>query len=83
MSIAEVVFVLGPPGAGKGTQCARIKDNFGYIHLSAGFLIFLLLISVSAKSIYSCIIAVQFMLCRALARISLCSMKGRGGEDVT
>ncbi|XP_063685038.1 UMP-CMP kinase-like isoform X1 [Bolinopsis microptera] len=39
MSIAEVVFVLGPPGAGKGTQCTRIKDSFGYIHLSAGDLL--------------------------------------------
>ena len=32
----NVVFVLGGPGAGKGTQCQKIVDNFGYAHLSAG-----------------------------------------------
>ena len=31
-----VVFVLGGPGAGKGTQCARIVEKFGYTHISAG-----------------------------------------------
>lgn len=35
----KVVFVLGGPGAGKGTQCARIVENFGYVHLSAGDLL--------------------------------------------
>lgn len=34
-----VVFVLGGPGAGKGTQCKLISDNFGYVHLSAGDLL--------------------------------------------
>ena len=34
-----VVFVLGGPGAGKGTQCAKIVDEFGYKHLSAGDLL--------------------------------------------
>ncbi|KAL2319366.1 hypothetical protein Fmac_028335 [Flemingia macrophylla] len=34
-----VVFVLGGPGSGKGTQCANIVENFGYIHLSAGDLL--------------------------------------------
>ncbi len=32
----SVVFVLGPPGSGKGTQCAKIVEKFGYVHLSAG-----------------------------------------------
>lgn len=35
----KVVFVLGQPGAGKGTQCQRIVQNFGYVHLSAGDLL--------------------------------------------
>lgn len=35
----EVVFVLGGPGAGKGTQCSLIVENFGYTHLSAGDLL--------------------------------------------
>lgn len=35
----SVVFVLGGPGAGKGTQCANIVRDFGYVHLSAGDLL--------------------------------------------
>ena len=35
----DVVFVLGGPGAGKGTQCARIVEEFGFVHLSAGDLL--------------------------------------------
>lgn len=35
----KVVFVLGAPGAGKGTQCSKIVDEFGYVHLSAGDLL--------------------------------------------
>ncbi|XP_041379477.1 UMP-CMP kinase-like [Gigantopelta aegis] len=34
-----VIFVLGGPGAGKGTQCANIVKEFGYVHLSAGDLL--------------------------------------------
>ncbi|XP_017558906.1 UMP-CMP kinase [Pygocentrus nattereri] len=35
----QVVFVLGGPGAGKGTQCARIVQNYSFTHLSAGDLL--------------------------------------------
>eukprot|EP00106_Octopus_bimaculoides_P023700 XP_014791142.1 PREDICTED: UMP-CMP kinase-like isoform X1 [Octopus bimaculoides] len=35
----NVVFILGGPGAGKGTQCANIVENFDYGHLSAGDLL--------------------------------------------
>jgi adenylate kinase len=35
----EYVFVLGGPGVGKGTQCARIAQTFGFIHVSAGDLL--------------------------------------------
>ena len=31
-----VLFVLGGPGAGKGTQCGNITTNFEYQHISAG-----------------------------------------------
>jgi len=34
-----VIFVLGGPGAGKGTQCGRIVEDFGFVHLSAGDLL--------------------------------------------
>ncbi|XP_064215580.1 UMP-CMP kinase [Tribolium castaneum] len=39
MAKPKVIFVLGAPGAGKGTQCQKIVDNFGYVHLSAGDLL--------------------------------------------
>lgn len=35
----DVVFVLGGPGSGKGTQCAKIAAEFGFTHLSAGDLL--------------------------------------------
>lgn len=35
----RVVFVLGGPGAGKGTQCVKIVEKYGYTHLSAGDLL--------------------------------------------
>jgi UMP-CMP kinase len=34
-----VVFVLGGPGAGKGTQCSKIISAFDFVHLSAGDLL--------------------------------------------
>eukprot|EP01133_Synstelium_polycarpum_P012233 gene12233-14327_t len=34
-----VVFVLGGPGSGKGTQCAKIVQEYGFVHLSAGDLL--------------------------------------------
>jgi UMP-CMP kinase family protein len=33
---ARVVFVIGGPGSGKGTQCTKIKDEFNYNHMSTG-----------------------------------------------
>uniref|UniRef100_A0A0A9WZX2 UMP-CMP kinase n=1 Tax=Lygus hesperus TaxID=30085 RepID=A0A0A9WZX2_LYGHE len=39
MAKPKVVFVLGGPGAGKGTQCANIVEEFGFVHLSAGDLL--------------------------------------------
>ncbi|OAA33783.1 uridylate kinase [Moelleriella libera RCEF 2490] len=34
-----VIFVLGGPGAGKGTQCANLVREYGFTHLSAGDLL--------------------------------------------
>ncbi|TKA27813.1 Uridylate kinase [Salinomyces thailandicus] len=36
---ALVLFVLGGPGAGKGTQCANLVRDYGFTHLSAGDLL--------------------------------------------
>lgn len=34
-----VTFVLGGPGSGKGTQCAKVAKTFGFTHISAGELL--------------------------------------------
>ncbi|AAW43998.1 UMP-CMP kinase, putative [Cryptococcus deneoformans JEC21] len=34
-----VIFVLGGPGAGKGTQCEKLVAEYGFKHLSAGDLL--------------------------------------------
>ena len=37
--VFQVVFVLGGPGAGKGTQCHLLEERLGWKHLSAGDLL--------------------------------------------
>ncbi|XP_070038779.1 UMP-CMP kinase 3 isoform X2 [Nicotiana tabacum] len=37
--MVKIVFVIGGPGSGKGTQCKRIAQQFGYTHLSVGELL--------------------------------------------
>ena len=34
-----VIWVLGGPGSGKGTQCDKIVSKYGYTHLSSGDLL--------------------------------------------
>ncbi|KAG5675956.1 hypothetical protein PVAND_005813 [Polypedilum vanderplanki] len=34
-----IIFVLGGPGSGKGTQCERIVEKYGFTHLSTGNLL--------------------------------------------
>ncbi|EFJ39051.1 hypothetical protein VOLCADRAFT_108787, partial [Volvox carteri f. nagariensis] len=36
---AQIIFVLGGPGSGKGTQCDKIKQDYKCVHLSAGDLL--------------------------------------------
>jgi UMP-CMP kinase len=38
-SNVTVIFVLGGPGAGKGTQCANLVRDYHFTHLSAGDLL--------------------------------------------
>lgn len=38
-AIPKVIFILGPPGSGKGTQCSMITQDTDFVHLSAGDLL--------------------------------------------
>jgi len=35
----NIVFILGGPGSGKGTQCDKIVEKYGFCHLSSGDLL--------------------------------------------
>ena len=39
MSKPQIIFVMGGPGAGKGTQCKRIVEEFGFATFSTGDLL--------------------------------------------
>lgn len=34
-----VIFVLGGPGAGKGTHCAHLVQDYDFVHLSGPLLL--------------------------------------------
>lgn len=34
-----MIFIVGGPGSGKGTQCEMIAEKYGYTHLSSGDLL--------------------------------------------
>ena len=38
-SLVTVVYMLGGPGSGKGTQSAHLVRDYGFVHLSAGDLL--------------------------------------------
>jgi len=37
--MAKIVFIVGGPGCGKGTQCDKIVEKYGFTHLSSGDLL--------------------------------------------
>lgn len=39
LSNVKIIFVLGGPGSGKGTQCDKIVQTYGFTHLSTGDLL--------------------------------------------
>jgi adenylate kinase len=39
LHLKNIVFVMGGPGSGKGTQCLKLKEKFGYVHISTGDLL--------------------------------------------
>ena len=34
-----IIWILGGPGSGKGTQCAKMVQEFGFTHISSGDLL--------------------------------------------
>ena len=38
-STLPIIWVLGGPGSGKGTQCAKLVEKFGFTHISSGDLL--------------------------------------------
>jgi len=36
---AKIIFVVGGPGSGKGTQCEKVVAKYGFTHLSSGDLL--------------------------------------------
>ncbi|XP_006834864.1 PREDICTED: adenylate kinase isoenzyme 1 isoform X2 [Chrysochloris asiatica] len=39
LKTTKIIFVVGGPGSGKGTQCEKIVQKYGYTHLSTGDLL--------------------------------------------
>lgn len=35
----QVIFILGGPGSGKGTQCDNLVNTYGFLHYSTGDLL--------------------------------------------
>ncbi|KAL4609433.1 adenylate kinase isoenzyme 1 [Arapaima gigas] len=36
---SKIIFVVGGPGSGKGTQCEKVVEKYGFTHLSSGDLL--------------------------------------------
>lgn len=78
----RVVFVLGGPGSGKGTNCERIQKDFGYVHLSAGDLLRAERASGSALAdmINNCIVEGKIVPAEVTVKLLLQAMEKSGCE---
>ncbi|XP_033007677.1 adenylate kinase isoenzyme 5 [Lacerta agilis] len=47
---SKIIFVIGGPGSGKGTQCEKLAQKYGFLHLSTDDLIQLEMSSLSERS---------------------------------
>ena len=80
MTLPNVVFVLGAPGAGKGTQCTKLSNKYGYAHLSAGDL---LRAEVRDDGPDGALIAVSFKLFHQYKEIKNYNAFGHEGKHTT
>ncbi|XP_067828917.1 adenylate kinase isoenzyme 5-like [Heptranchias perlo] len=39
LKVTKIIFVIGGPGSGKGSQCVKMMEKYGYTHLSTGNLL--------------------------------------------
>ena len=50
----KITFICGAPGSGKGTQCEKLVEEFGYTHISTGDLIRMEIKKVSVEACWLC-----------------------------
>ncbi|XP_067876933.1 adenylate kinase isoenzyme 5-like isoform X2 [Heterodontus francisci] len=39
LKVTKIIFVIGGPGSGKGSQCVKMMEKYGFTHLSTGNLL--------------------------------------------
>ncbi|XP_072346963.1 adenylate kinase isoenzyme 1-like isoform X3 [Scyliorhinus torazame] len=39
LKLTKIIFVIGGPGSGKGSQCVKMTEKYGFTHLSTGNLL--------------------------------------------
>ncbi|XP_078387222.1 adenylate kinase isoenzyme 5-like [Cetorhinus maximus] len=39
LKVTKIIFVIGGPGSGKGSQCVKMMERYGFTHLSTGNLL--------------------------------------------
>ncbi|GCC18519.1 hypothetical protein chiPu_0020825, partial [Chiloscyllium punctatum] len=39
LKVTKIIFIIGGPGSGKGSQCEKMMEKYGFTHLSTGNLL--------------------------------------------